>query len=145
MIGNYKEGGDMMNMRLNRILNENMTYDVFRSEVSHMYQFEGECNFVIDVVHHNAVVQLWQRGSYDKSLYLLAMIDYISWKNNVPALEDYQFYRKQRLVKTKFPPSIEMLDSVMKTDENKRKAIAECREDECGRFFYRHNIIERSF
>ena len=76
-------------MRLKRLLGGKLSYDVFRSEICHMYHFDGDYEFISKVMRVNLVMVLWNNHEYDKALYTLAMIDYISWKNGVMLYEGY--------------------------------------------------------
>jgi hypothetical protein len=130
-------------VRYLRILNEDLTYDVFRSEICHMYHFDGTYNFIRKVMKGNLIFELWNKGEYYKALYTLAMVDYIAWKNNVPPFDGYDELRQYKLEKTVYPSGIVMMDRLEKTDKNKRAAYEECKNDDCGRFFIRYNIIEK--
>ena len=151
-ISYYKEG--RMNMaekvypendiRLHRLINDNLSYDTFRAEACHMYHFDGDYLFISKVMKTNLVMILWDNKEYVKALYMLAMIDYISWKNEVPLFQDYISIRSYKLEKPLFPSEVIMLDKIENSNKNKEIALETCKKDECGRFFFRHNIIERS-
>lgn len=130
--------------RLLRIMNEKLSYDTFRSEICHMYHFDGDYEFIKKVMKSNLVVYFWNKKEYAKSLYVLAIIDYISWKNDVPLFEEYEQIRKRKLEDILYPSEIVMMDRIEQSNRNRNMAIEECRNDECGAFFFRHNIIERS-
>ena len=130
--------------RLSHIMNGNLEYDLFRSEVCHMYHFDGDYGFIRKVMKSNLVVHLWNKNEFAKSLYVLAVIDYISWKNGVPLFEEYEQIRKCKLDNILYPSAIILLDRIEQSDKNRKQAIEDCKNDECGAFFFRHNIIERS-
>lgn len=130
--------------RLFRIMNEKLSYDAFRSEICHMYHFDGDYEFIKKVMKSNLVLFLWNKNEYVKALYTLAMIDYISWKNDVPLFEEYEQMRKCKLENIIYPSAIVMLDRIEQSSRNRNMAIEECKNDKCGAFFFRHNIIERS-
>lgn len=131
-------------VRLYRIMNEELSYDMFRSEICHMYHFDGDYEFIRKVMDANLVVYLWNKCEYAKALYTLAVIDYLSWKNDVPFFEEYEPMRKRKLEDILYPSAIVMLDRMEQSNRNRNMAIEECKNDECGAFFFRHNIIERS-
>jgi hypothetical protein len=131
-------------MRLNRLLYSDMEYDVFRSEICHMYHNEGDYNFIKKVMKSDLVGTLWKKQQKARSLYVLSMIDYISWKNDVPFFEGYAKIRAYKLDNPLYPPEVIMLDKIEHSDKNRRQAVEYCKQDECGVFFYRHNIIEGS-
>lgn len=131
-------------MRLHRLINDNLSYDTFRSEASHMYHFDGDYLFISKVMKTNLVMILWNNKEYAKALYMLAMIDYVSWKNKVPLFQDYAKIRACKLEEILFPAEVVMMDKIENSYRNRENALEICKNDECGRFFFRHNIIERS-
>lgn len=131
-------------IRLHRLMNDDLEYDVFRSEICHMYHFDGDYNFIRKVMKSNLVLYFWKKGDTVKSLYTLAMIDYISWKNNVPLFKDYENIREQKLINILYPFEVVIMDNINGNNNYKTRAKEECKKDLCGSFFYRHNIIERN-
>lgn len=131
-------------MRLKRLLRGKLSYDVFRSEICHMYHFDGDYDFISKVMRTNLVMVLWNNHEYDKSLYTLAMIDYISWKNGVALYEGYAKIRACKLEKMIYPEGIILLDKIEHSHINRDEAVKACSQDPCGSFFFRHNIIERN-
>lgn len=131
-------------MRLRRLISNKLSYDTFRSEVGHMYHFDGDYLFISKVMKTNLVMVLWNNKEYAKALYMLAMIDYVSWKNEVPLFQDYAQIRECKLENTLFPAEVVMMDKIENSHKNREIALEACKNDECGRFFFRHNIIERS-
>jgi hypothetical protein len=109
-----------------------------------MYKFSGDAEFISGVMGCDFANELWDRKEYAKSLYVLAMIDYLSWKNKVPYFDGYKSLRSCKLQDVLYPAGIVMLDKIEHSDKHRKKAIAECSKDDCGRFFFRHNIIEKS-
>lgn len=139
-----KEHINMYDVRLIRLLNNELSYETFRSEICHMYHFDGDYNFISKVMKSNLVMVLWNRNEYAKALYALAMIDYISWKNHVPFFDGFAELRTYKLDKTLYPLEVVMLDKIEHSHTNRDEAAAVCSQDECGAFFFRHNIVERS-
>ena len=131
------------NMRLHRLSNNNLSYDIFRSEICHMYHFDGDYKFIREVMTSQLVTVLWNKKEYAKALYTLAMIDYISWKNGVDLYEGYKELRACKLEKILYPEGIVLLDKIQNSSENRERAMQICRNDPCGVFFFRHNIIEK--
>ena len=131
-------------MRLKRLLGGKLSYDVFRSEICHMYHFDGDYEFISKVMRVNLVMVLWNNHEYDKALYTLAMIDYISWKNGVMLYEGYAKIRACKLEKILYPEGIILLDKIEHSHKNRDEAVKICSHDQCGAFFFRHNIIERN-
>jgi hypothetical protein len=131
-------------MRLNRLLYSDLEYDVFRSEICHMYHNDGDYTFIKKVMKTDLVGTLWKKQQRAKALYVLSMIDYISWKHDVPYFEGYANIRAYKLDNPLYPTEVIMLDKIEHSDINRKQAVELCKQDECGSFFYRHNIIEGS-
>lgn len=55
-------------LRLNRLLNNNLSYEIFRSEICHMYHFDGDSLFISKVMETNLVIVLWTKKEYAKYL-----------------------------------------------------------------------------
>lgn len=134
----------LKDVQLQRIMNEDMQWDCYRSEVCHMLRFNGAADFIEKILLSNTVPHLWNRGAYPEALYLVALIDYLSDCYNAPLFEGFEYYRKQKLQKPIFPLGIVLEDKIRNTEENRKRAIEECSKDPCGKFFLKYNIIERS-
>lgn len=131
-------------LRVRRILNAQLSYDEFRSEICHMHKADGNILFLTKVLKYNMVNKLWQKKKYAYALYVLSMVDYISWKNKVPFYNGFNELRSCKLKNTLYPAEVIMLDKIDNSDRNKRNAYEECKNSECGKFFIRHNIVEIS-
>ena len=125
-------------MRLERLTYGNLSYDTFQSEACHMYHFDGDFLFISKVMKANLITVLWNREKYAKALYILAMVDYVSWKNDVPLFSDYEQIRASKLKAPLFPAEVIMLDKIEESYNNRRIALETCKNDECGKFFFRH-------
>jgi len=79
----------------------------------------------------------YKRKWYPESLYLLAMLDYVSRENGVPICEDYDDLRKSKLKETIYPASVLSMFAASENekvkDDAKTSAIPE---------FMRFNIVE---
>jgi hypothetical protein len=89
------------------------------------------------VLEKDEIIELYRRKWYPESLYLLAMLDYISRINNVPWNDQYDSLRSQKLKDVLYPSSVLALAAVMKDQQvlsdSRSASIAE---------FMRHNIVE---
>lgn len=136
--------GQEYDVRLLRLLDPELSYETFRSEICHMYHFDGDYHFIRKVMKSDLVMVFWNRNEYAKALYALAMIDYISWKNHVPFFDGFARLRTYQLEKPLYPLEVVMMDKLEHSHKNRDEAAAVCSQDACGAFFFRHNIIERS-
>lgn len=131
-------------LRVRRILKAQLSYDEFRSEICHMHKTDGNILFLTKVLKFNMVNKLWQKKKCAYALYVLAMVDYISWKNKVPFYNGFNELRSYKLKNILYPTEVIILDKIDNSDRNKRNACEECKNSECGKFFIRHNIVEIS-
>lgn len=113
------------------------SFDVFKSNVCHQVKALGDIPFIIQLLQSNQIRELYEKKWYPESLYLLAMLDYLSRENNVPICKNYNDIRSSKLQKLVFPSSVVILCKTMKSDKPKediiRMAIPE---------FLRFNIVE---
>lgn len=98
----------------------------------------GDIPFMIQLLESNQIRDLYERKWYPESLYLLAMLDYLSRENDVPLCENYSDIRATKLQRQVYPSSVVVMCELMNSDAPKedclRKAIPE---------FLRFNIVER--
>lgn len=132
-------GSSMENLMegVNTKVDYRSTFDVFKSNVCHQVKDLGDIDFLIDTLNSDRIRQYFNRGWYPESLYLLAMVDYLSRENNLPICQEYNDIRSKKLAEPLFPLGIVMASTVTKNDRWKddslRHAIPE---------FLRFNIVE---
>lgn len=113
------------------------SFENFKSTVCHRVKELGDIDFLIDTLESHDIRTYYERKWYPESLYLLAMLDYISRENDVPLDSEYDDIRRCRLEKPIYPASIRAVsvagrnDAVLK--ESEKTAIPE---------FMRFNIVE---
>lgn len=112
-------------------------FENFKSSVCHKLKDLGDVDFVIDVLKKDDIRVLYERQWYPESLYLLAMLDYVSRENNIPLCEDYDDLRQQSLKKTLYPASLRALANATKDTSILKKA-----EETAIPEFMRFNIVE---
>ena len=103
----------------------------------HALKEQGDIQFIIQTLESGEIRKLFNKGWYEESLYLLAMLDYVSRENNVPVCSDYADIRATKLDRTVYPSSVLMLSKVLKSEEPKKKARQEAIPE-----FMRFNIVE---
>ena len=113
------------------------TFDVFKSNICHRVKDNGDIPFIIEVLQSNVIFDYFEKKWYAESLYLLAMLDYISKENNVPLCTNYDRLRQCKLPEIVYPQGIIILASVTKNEQIKidsyNNSISE---------FKRFNIVE---
>lgn len=113
------------------------SFELFKSNVCHRLKTLGDIDFLIEALEHDSVRSYYRKGWYPESLYLLAMVDYISRLNQVALCADYDDLRCQRLSEIIFPASILALCAAQKSDRPKEQAWHNAIDE-----FRRHNIVE---
>ena len=112
-------------------------FEAFRSSICHMVKSMGELPFVLETLKSNLIREKWNEDKYEECFYLLAMVDYLSRKNNIPLVNDYDDIRMNKLLEPLFPRDINLIDTLFPEkhikDEASRKSIPE---------FSKFNIIE---
>ena len=113
------------------------SFETFKSNTCHHVKDMGDLDFIIDTLENDRIRELYQKGWYPESLYLLGMVDYLSKENGIPICTNYNDLRSCKLSHVIYPLSILTQAAVMGDDnimaEARRKAIPE---------FMRFNIVE---
>ena len=113
------------------------SFENFKSTICHRVKELGDINFIIDTLENQDIRMYFERKWYPESLYLLAMLDYISRENNVPICDEYDDLRRCKLEKTVYPASILAQSAASKRDDELRRAAMTAIPE-----FKRFNIIE---
>lgn len=132
-----KELGVTMEELLEPVLAPRPAFDLFKSNVCHRLKALGDIDFLIETIESDTITTYYQRAWYPESLYLLAMVDYISRINGVPLCSSYNEFRKAKLRNTIFPSSVIAAATVSKDTRIMERAIAESIPE-----FIRFNIVE---
>ena len=113
------------------------SFETFKSNTCHRVKDMGDVEFMIDLLETDEINTLYKKQWYPEALYLLAILDYLSRKNDVPACDRYNDLRSRRLTKPVYPAGVLVTCEVLKSDEPLRKAECEAIPE-----FRRFNIIE---
>jgi len=122
---------------LENYFDERPAFELFKSNVCHELKEQGDIDFLINVLEKDEIRILYNKKWYPESLYLLAMIDYISRINDIPICKEYNDIRKHKLQTIIYPSSILSLSAVGDEKEIKEEAIKNAIPE-----FLRFNIIE---
>ena len=113
------------------------SFELFKSSVCHRLKELGDIDFILDTLQRDEIRAYYQRKWYPESLYLLAMLDYISRLNHVPLCKEYDDLRSVKLDHTIYPASVLAMCAVNEDaqakEESRKEAIPE---------FLKFNIIE---
>ena len=113
------------------------SFENYKSTICHRVKELGDIDFIADTLESQEIRTYYDRKWYPESLYLLAMLDYISRENGIPLCKDYDDLRRCRLEKPVYPAGIRAASAASKDSsvlyEAAKTAIPE---------FKRFNIIE---
>lgn len=132
-----KELGVTMEELLEPIMAPRPAFDLFRSNVCHRLKERGDIGFLIDTIESDEIAVYYKRAWYPESLYLLAMVDYISRINDVPLCSAYSEFRKAKLRSVIYPSSIVAAAAVSGDSKIKERAMEASIPE-----FIRFNIVE---
>ncbi|GHT85145.1 hypothetical protein FACS18947_3530 [Bacteroidia bacterium] len=113
------------------------TFEAFKSTVCHQVHDMGDLDFIIETLETNRIRKLFQKCWYPETLYLLAMVDYLSRENDLPVCAEYNDIRAARLQKTIFPASIIAMSVLSGSDLPKQESLGHAIPE-----FKRFNIVE---
>ena len=113
------------------------SFENFKSTVCHRVKELGDLDFILDVLDSREIRTYYERKWYPESLYLLAMVDYLSRENDIPLCEEYDDLRRCRLENVIYPASIRAVSLAAKDDTILQKAAMRAIPE-----FKRFNIIE---
>ena len=102
-----------------------------------MVKDKGFAYFIIDILESDEIRTLYDRKWYPEAFYLLAMLDYVSRKNDVPLCTRYNDLRAQKLKEIIYPADVILSDLVSKNDRHKNEAMEKAIPE-----FLRFNIVE---
>ena len=112
-------------------------FETFKSNICHSVKDMGDIEFIIETLEANRIRTLYQKQWYPESLYLLAMVDYLSRENDLPVCSDYDDIRATRLREPIYPSGILTMCAALKSDEPKKESLNEAIPE-----FMRFNIVE---
>ena len=113
------------------------SFDTFKSNICHMVKDMGDVDFIIDTLESDKIRKLYQKKWYPESLYLLAMVDYLSRENDLPICNEYNDIRAARLNKLIYPSSVIAMSAFSKSDKPKHDSCKQAIPE-----FMRFNIVE---
>ena len=129
--------GVTMESLIEPYIDKRSDFELFKSNTCHRLKELGDIQFIICLLEKDEIRKNYEKGWYRESLYLLAMLDYVSRENNVPLCTQYDDLRKQKLQSILFPASVLAMSKVTKNPQIKELAIKEAIPE-----FMRFNIVE---
>jgi transcriptional regulator with XRE-family HTH domain len=113
------------------------SFETFKSNVCHMVKDMGDMDFIIYILENSWIRRMYRRRWFPESLYLLAMLDYLSRENNMPLCKEFDDLRKLKLRDTIYPASILAMTAVSHSDKWERQSYKNAIPE-----FRKFNIIE---
>lgn len=112
-------------------------FELFKSNVCHRLKELGDIDFLLEVIQNDDIETYYEKKWYPESLYLLAMVDYVSRINAVPLCDKYEDLRKARLKTVLYPSGVLSLYAATNNPQVKEEA----RKNSIPEFM-RFNIVE---
>lgn len=129
--------GVTMETLLEPYMKERISFELFKSNVCHQLKLLGDVQFLIQELEADNIRSYYGRGWYPESLYLLAMVDYLSRINGIPLCNKYDDLRHAKLEKTIYPSSITAMAAASGDDQIRKEASTAAIPE-----FMRFNIVE---
>ena len=112
-------------------------FELFKSSVCHRLKELGDIEFVIEVLEEDSIRKYYKKKWYPESLYLLAMLDYVSKENDIPLCTQYDDMRHLKLKSLLFPAGVLVAAKIAKSDAPLYHSINEAIPE-----FMQFNIVE---
>ena len=138
-LGVVKKIADALGLTIDELLtlcDKNRTFELFRGEQRHLVKRMGEIAYVIDLLENKRIDYYWKLDMKTEAFYLLAMLDYLSRRNDLPICEEYNEIRKYKLERPVYPADTELSEKLL--GKNTHKAALEKARPE----FMEFNIVE---
>jgi transcriptional regulator with XRE-family HTH domain len=113
------------------------SFETFKSNVCHRVKDMGDLDFIINTLESGEIRTLWNKKWYPESLYLLAMLDYLSRENDLPLCADYADLRRAKLTEPLYPAGTLILCAATHSDAQKTRSLNAAIPE-----FKRFNIVE---
>ena len=123
---------------MNKSTNEHRSdFDTFKSGICHSVKNMGDLNFIINILESDEIQEYWNKEWYFESLYLLAMLDYLSRENDLPLCNKYNDLRCAKMAEPIYPSGILLLDMLSNSDKHKKESYENAIPE-----FKQFNIVE---
>lgn len=113
------------------------SFEIFKSNICHLVKNKGELSFIHDMLCGDEVSKLYERKWHAECLCLLAMIDYLSRKNDIPLYNGYNKLRTGKLDTVLYPSSIIAMYAILGDESILKKSYENSIAE-----FKRFNIVE---
>lgn len=132
-----RELGVSMESLLGPCFVKRVNFELYKSNVCHRVKELGDVDFVIETLEKDDIRTYYRKKWYLESLYLLAMLDYLSRINDIPLCTGYDDLRKYKLKEMVYPAGVLTVAAVSGSDLIKEKSRQEAIPE-----FMRFGIVE---
>lgn len=122
---------------LTDIVERQVDYEIFKSNVCHLIKDSDEIDFIITTLQEDTISSYWNKKRYAEAFYLLAMVDYLSRINKIPLCTKYDEIRTHSLKAPLYPRDVMLYAKLSKNSD----IMEQCRREAIPEFL-RFNIIE---
>ena len=129
--------GVSMEELLSPYLIKRTSFENFKSSICHRVKELGDIDFIVNTLESQEIREYFDRKWFPESLYLLAMLDYISRENDIPICDEYDDLRTCKLDVPIYPSSLRAMAKVSNSDKVLEEAYVTAIPE-----FKRFNIIE---
>lgn len=132
-----KELGVSMESLIEPCLENRIDFELFKSNTCHSLKEKGDIRFLIELLEEDSIRRYYRKKWYPECFYLLAMLDYVSRINEIPACTQYNDLRNMKLKETIYPSSVLMASRITRNDDLLEEATREAIPE-----FLRFNLVE---
>ena len=118
-------------------LEKRIDFELFKSSTCHSLKEKGDIRFLIELLEEDSIRRYYRKKWYPECFYLLAMLDYVSRINEIPACTQYNDLRNMKLKETIYPSSVLMASRITRNDDLLEEATREAIPE-----FLRFNLVE---
>ena len=113
------------------------SYELYKSTIRHQVKDMGDIAFLIRMLEEDRIRYYYDKRWYPEALYLLAMVDYLSKRNDVPLCTNYDDLRRLKLERLLYPSEVIVRCKLRGDDSCKHDALKKAMPE-----FLKYNIVE---
>jgi len=98
------------------------SFENYKSHICQTLKEMGDLDFIIETLESDEIRNLYKKHWYRESLYLLAMIDYLSRENGLPLCTEYGDIRGTRLREPVYSASVIALCAASQSEQYKKES-----------------------
>lgn len=118
-------------------IEDDIDFELYKSSMCHRVKDLGELKFLLDVIENDKVRKEFDNGDKLEALYMLAMVDYLSRRNDIPLCTRYDDLRKLKFKNPIYPRGVVLQSEISNNDRLKKLALKNAIPE-----FLRFNIVE---